>query len=428
MSIIAEHGHILLIMACLFGFFMAWGVGANDVANAMGTSVGSKALTVFQAIIIAMIFEFAGAYLAGGEVTSTIRKGILDPSILIDSPELLVYGMMAALLAAGTWLLIASMMGWPVSTTHSIVGALVGFAAVGISVDAVNWGKVGTIVASWVVSPVLAGTISYGLFMSVQKLILNTDQPFKNAKKYVPLYMFAVGFMICMVTLLKGLKHIGIEVDLGLGSKFANCLPVAAICGLLVAMLGKTLLNKIHEDDIPASGNRFGNVERVFAILMIFTACAMAFAHGSNDVANAVGPLAAIVSVIGSGGEIVSKSALPPWVLLLGGGGIVLGLATYGFKVMATIGKKITELTPSRGFAAELAAATTVVLASATGLPISTTHTLVGAVLGVGLARGIGALNIRVIGTIFMSWIITLPAGAALAIVFFFLFKGIFSA
>ncbi|MCP3908035.1 MAG: inorganic phosphate transporter [Oceanicoccus sp.] len=427
MSIIAEHGHILLIMACLFGFFMAWGVGANDVANAMGTSVGSKALTIKQAILIAMVFEFAGAYLAGGEVTSTIRKGILDPALINNSPELLVYGMMAALLAAGTWLLIASMKGWPVSTTHSIVGALVGFAAVGISVDAVNWGKVGTIVASWVVSPVLAGTISFGLFMSVQKLILNTDKPFQNAKKYVPMYMFAVGFMIAMVTLLKGLKHLGIEIDLGLGSKFANALPVAAVIGIIVAIIGKGMLGKVKEEVIPEDGNRFGNVERVFAILMIFTACAMAFAHGSNDVANAVGPLAAIASVIGSGGEIASKSALPPWILLLGGGGIVIGLATYGFKVMATIGKKITELTPSRGFAAELGAATTVVFASATGLPISTTHTLVGAVLGVGLARGIGALNLRVVGSIFMSWVITLPAGAGLAILFFFTFKGIFS-
>ena len=407
MSIIAEHGQILLIMACAFGFFMAWGVGANDVANAMGTSVGSRALTIKQAILIAMVFEFAGAYLAGGEVTATIRKGILDPAFITDSPELLVYGMMAALLAAGTWLFVASMMGWPVSTTHSIVGALVGFAAVGIGVDAVNWGKVGTIVASWVVSPVMAGTISFGLFMSVQKLILNTSEPFRNAKKYVPIYMFAVGFMIAMVTLLKGLKHLGVEVDLGFGSKFTNALPVAAVVGVIVALIGKVFLNRIQEEFIPASGSRFDNVEKVFAILMIFTACAMAFAHGSNDVANAVGPLAAIVSVIGSGGDIAAKSALPAWVLLLGGGGIVLGLATYGFKVMATIGKKITELTPSRGFAAELAAATTVVLASATGLPISTTHTLVGAVLGVGLARGIGALNLRVVGSIFMSWVIT---------------------
>ena len=219
MEIIAQYGSVFLIMACLFGFFMAWGIGANDVANAMGTSVGSRALTIKQAILIAMIFEFLGAYLAGGEVTSTIRKGIIDTQVMEDQPQLMVYGMMSALLAAGTWLLIASMKGWPVSTTHSIVVAIVGFASVGIAVDAVNWGKVGGIVASWVVSPVLAGTISFGLFMSVKKFILDTDDPFSRAKKYIPIYMWMVGFMISMVTMLKGLKHVGLDLDLGLGSK-----------------------------------------------------------------------------------------------------------------------------------------------------------------------------------------------------------------
>ncbi|BFM18459.1 inorganic phosphate transporter [Maricurvus nonylphenolicus] len=421
MEILAEYGTILLILACIFGVFMAWGVGANDVANAMGTSVGSKALTVKQAILIAMVFEFAGAYLAGGEVTSTIRKGIIDPASMAGSPELLVFGMTSALLAAGTWLLIASIFGWPVSTTHSIVGAIVGFAAVGISVEAVAWGKVGKIAASWVVSPVLAGTISFFLFRSVQKFILNTDNPFDNAKRYIPVYMFAVGFLIAMVTLLKGLKHV--FKDIGFKLSFMESMGIAAIIGVIVALIGIQLMRKVkyvHNED-----NRFESVEKVFAILMIFTACAMAFAHGSNDVANAVGPLAAVVSTIKSG-AITAKSVMPSWILLLGGLGIVVGLATYGFKVMATIGRKITELTPSRGFAAELGAAATVVLASGTGLPISTTHTLVGAVLGVGLARGIGALNLGVIGTIFMSWIITLPAGAGLAIIFFFLFKGIF--
>lgn len=425
MEIIAQHGHILLILGCLFAFFMAWGIGANDVANAMGTSVGSGALTIRQAIIIAVIFEFAGAYLAGGEVTATIRKGILDPALISDQPDLLVFGMMASLLAAGTWLLIASMKGWPVSTTHSIVGALVGFAAVGISMDAVNWAKIGTIVASWVVSPVLAGTISFILFMSVQKLILDTKNPFQNARKFVPIYMFLVGFMIGMVTLLKGVKNTGFKIDFGLGSKFLNSMPLAILIGIVVAIIGGLMLMRVKEKTNEDS--RFANVESLFAILMIFTASAMAFAHGSNDVANAVGPLAAIASVIGSGGEIVTKSALPAWILLLGGVGIVIGLATYGFKVMATIGKKITELTPSRGFAAELGAAATVVFASTWGLPISTTHTLVGAVLGVGLARGIGALNLKVVGSIFMSWVVTLPAGAGLSIIFFYILKASFS-
>lgn len=423
MTVLAEYGTVLLIMACVFGVFMAWGVGANDVANAMGTSVGSNALTIKQAILIAMVFEFLGAYLAGGEVTSTIRKGIIDPALFVDTPELLVYGMLSALLAAGTWLLIASLMGWPVSTTHSIVGAIVGFAAVGISVDSVAWMKVGKIVASWVVSPLLAGTMSFILFRSVQKLILNTTDPFDNAKRYVPVYMFAVGFLISMVTLLKGLKHV--FKDSGFELSFIQSMGVAAVMGVLVALFGMLLMRKVkYEED---ENSRFASVEKIFAILMVFTACAMAFAHGSNDVANAVGPLAAVVNVISSG-EITNTTTMPSWILLLGGVGIVLGLATYGFKVIATVGKKITELTPSRGFAAELGAAGTVVLASGTGLPISTTHTLIGAILGVGLARGIGALNLRVITTIVTSWVITLPAGAGLAIVFFFLFKGIFSA
>jgi len=424
MEIIAEYGSLFLILACLFGFFMAWGIGANDVANAMGTSVGAKALTLKQAIFVAMIFEFLGAYLAGGEVTATIRKGIIDPDVMSSEPQLMIYGMLSALLAAGTWLMIASVNGWPVSTTHSIVGAIVGFAAVGISVDAVHWGKVGTIVASWVVSPVLAGTISFGLFISVKTIILDSEDPFQRAKKYIPIYMWMVGFMISMVTLLKGLKHVDLDLDLGLGSDFANAIPISFGVGLLVAALGMILMRGIK--DIPDDMNRFASVERVFGVLMVFTACAMAFAHGSNDVANAVGPLAAIASTVQSGGEIVAKSAVPWWILMVGALGIVLGLATYGWRVILTVGSKITELTPSRGFAAELGASATVVIASGTGLPISTTHTLVGAVLGVGFARGIGALNLRVIGTIFVSWLVTLPAGAGLAILFFFLFKAIF--
>jgi len=424
MELFTEYGTILIIMAGAFGFFMAWGVGANDVANAMGTSVGSKALTIKQAILIAMVFEFAGAYLAGGEVTSTIRKGIVDTDVFTDKPDLLVFGMLSALLAAGTWLAIASFRGWPVSTTHSIVGAIVGFAAVGVSNDAVNWDKVSTIVASWVVSPIMAGTISFAIFRSVQRLILIRDNPFDRAKQYAPMYMFAVGFLMAMVTLLKGLKHV--FKDFGIKLSFGENAVVAIGFGIFVAIIGSYLLSKVERDISKEEDNRFYNVERVFAVLMIFTACSMAFAHGSNDVANAVGPLAAVVNVVNAGGDIAAKSAMPSWILLLGGAGIVVGLATYGFKVMGTIGRKITELTPSRGFAAELGAAATVVLASGTGLPISTTHTLVGAVLGVGMARGIGAINLRMVGSIFLSWVVTLPAGAALSILFFFFFKGVF--
>lgn len=420
MSLIADYGFVLLVLACIFGFFMAWGVGANDVANAMGTSVGSRALTIKQAIFIAMIFEFCGAYLAGGEVTETIKNGIVDAKVI--TPDLMVLGMMSALLAAGTWLLIATSRGWPVSTTHSIVGAVIGFAAVGVSVDSVQWSAVGPIVASWVVTPVLSGVVAFGLFMSVQKLIIDTDSPFQNAKRFVPLYMFLTGFMVAIMTLTKGLKHIGLTLDSN------QSLLLALGVGALVMLLGIALLSRIKIDEEADKDFHYASVEKVFAVLMVFTACSMAFAHGANDVANAVGPLAAIVGVIQSGGDLTigAKSAVPGWVLLLGAIGIVIGLATYGYKVIATIGKEITELTPSRGFAAELATATTVVGASAIGLPVSTTHTLVGAVLGIGIARGIGALNLGVIGSIFMSWLITLPAGAALSILFFFILRGIF--
>ncbi|HDZ56470.1 MAG TPA: inorganic phosphate transporter [Pseudomonas xinjiangensis] len=418
MTLIAEYGTILLVLACLFGFFMAWGIGANDVANAMGTSVGSRALTIKQAIFVAIVFEFLGAYLAGGSVTQTIRSGILDASMI--SPDQMVLGMMAALLAAGTWLLIATTRGWPVSTTHSIIGAVIGFGAVGVSMEAVNWAGVIPIVSSWVISPLLSGTVAFMIFMSVHKLILDTDNPFANAKRYVPFYMFAVGFLVTLLTVTKGLKNVGLNL-----TNFES-FGLAVLVGLLVTAIGIALLTRIKADPEADEKFHFASVEKVFAVLMIFTACAMAFAHGSNDVANAVGPLAAIVGALQSGGEMAEQSIVPGWVLLLGAAGIVVGLATYGYRVIATIGRNITELTPSRGFAAELATAATVVGASGIGLPVSTTHTLVGAVLGVGLARGIGALNLRVIGTIFSSWIITLPAGAGLAIVYFFIFSAIF--
>ena len=420
MSLVADYGFVLLVLACAFGFFMAWGVGANDVANAMGTSVGSKALTIKQAILIAMVFEFCGAYFAGGEVTETIKNGILDASEI--PPDLFILGMMSSVLAAGAWLLIASVKGWPVSTTHSIVGAVIGFGAVGVSVDAVHWEAIGPIVASWVVTPFMSGVIAFGLFMSVQALIMNTDNPFQKAKRYVPVYMFLTGFMVSIMTFSKGLKHVGINLS------GAESLLFSLGIGALVALLGIALLSRIQVDEEADKTFHYASVEKVFAVLMIFTACSMAFAHGANDVANAVGPLAAVVGAIQAGGDMLvgAKSAVPGWVLLLGAIGIVVGLATYGWKVIATIGKGITELTPSRGFAAELATATTVVAASALGLPISTTHTLVGAVLGIGIARGIGALNLGVIGKIFTSWLVTLPVGAAFSILFFLIFRAIF--
>ncbi len=421
MEILAQYAPILLTIAVVFGFFMTWGIGANDVANAMGTSVGSRAISVKQAIIIAAIFEFSGAFLAGSHVTKTIRKGIIDPTFIVSQPEILVFGMLAALLAAAIWLLVASWKGWPVSTTHAIVGAIVGFGIAGIGIEAVQWTKIGTIVASWIVSPLVGGVLAYLLMISIRKLILNRKHPFEMAKRWAPMYVFFVGFIIALVTVFKGLKHLNIDLSI------AQSFIIATVVGALVSLLGWLLIRKIKVDANADRNFHYASVEKVFTPMMLFTASAMAFAHGSNDVANGIGPLAAVVSIIHSGGELAQEATIPVWVLLLGGGGIVLGLATMGYRVMQTIGSQITPLTPSKGFCATLAAAATIVIASRTGLPVSTTQIAVGGVIGVGMARGIAAIDLRVVGGIFVSWLITLPVAGILAAVMFFILKAIFS-
>jgi PiT family inorganic phosphate transporter len=409
-----EHAQLFLTLAVVFAFFMAWGVGANDVANAMGTSVGSKALSIGQAILIAAIFEVAGALLAGGQVTDTIRSKIIDPHLLAHSPEILIYGMLASLLAAGTWLIIATRFGWPVSTTHSIVGAVIGFGLIVLGPGAIYWKQSINIALSWIVTPVMAGVIAYLLFRSVQWLIFSAKDPVKNAKRYVPFYIFLVALVITLVTMISGLRHLGLDFSLTMD------ILISIALSFFIALIGALMLRKMPSINHLKKGRTdFRTLERIFGVLMIFTACAMAFAHGSNDVANAIGPLAAIVGVVKTGGMITGKAPIPFWVLGLGAVGIVSGLAMYGHKVIATIGSNITQLTPSRGFAAQLATAATVVIASGAGLPISTTQTLVGAVLGVGFARGMSALNLSVIRNIFMSWIITLPVGAILAIIYY---------
>ncbi|EON89639.1 MULTISPECIES: inorganic phosphate transporter [Plesiomonas] len=421
MEILAQHGSLIVLVAVFLGLLMAIGIGANDVANAMGTSVGAKAVTVKQAILIAMVFEFAGAYLAGGEVTQTIRNGIIETSLFTHEPQTLVFGMMSALLAAGTWLIVASVMGWPVSTTHSIIGAIIGFACVSVGPHSVDWGSVKGIVGSWLITPLIAGILAYGIFISAQRLIFDTETPMKNAKRYGPVYMFLTALVIFLVTIKKGLKHVGLDLT------DAETLQLSVIGGLVVMIGGYLYISSKKFAAKAESENGFAGVERVFSVLMVITACAMAFAHGSNDVANAIGPLSAIVAVVSSGGELHNSSPIAWWILPLGAVGIVIGLALLGHKVMATVGTGITDLTPSRGFAAQFATATTVVIASGTGLPISTTQTLVGAVLGVGFARGIAALNLGVVRNIVASWIITLPAGAFLSIIFFYLFRAIFA-
>jgi len=406
---------LALWIAGFLALYMAWAIGANDVANAMGTSVGSGALTVGGAIIVAAVLEFAGAFLAGGHVTDTVRKGMLDLSMM--TREQLIYGMLGSLAAAGTLLVVATRFGLPISTTHSIVGAIVGFGAIAVGVDAVKWGKIAQIVLSWVTSPLLAGVIAFFIFQITRIKVLDRPDPVAQIRKLGPVFFFFVFFIIGLVTLFKGLKPLKLDLNL------TQSLIGSVTLGLIGAAIGAFFIRRVDvgEDD---PKHRFSRVERIFVVLQILTACAIAFAHGSNDVANSIGPLAAISHAV-QGMDLGSKAPVEPWMLAIGGIGIVVGLATWGYRVMETIGKKITELTPSRGFAAELAAATTIVVASRLGIPISTTHTLVGAVLGVGLARGIGALDLRVVGKILASWVATLPLAAGLSIFFFYFFKGL---
>ena len=406
---------LALWIAGVLALYMAWAIGANDVANAMGSSVGSGALTVGAAIVVAAIFEFAGAFLAGGHVTDTVRKGMLDISLI--GRDQMIYGMLGSLAAAGTLLVGATRFGLPISTTHSIVGAIVGFGVVSIGPEVVNWGKIGQIVLSWLTSPLLAGVIAFGIFQFTRAKVLDTKDPVAQIRKLGPVFFFFVFFIIGLVTLFKGLKPLKLDLNL------TQALIGSTLLGLTGAGLGILLIRRVQlgEED---PKHRFSRVEKIFVVLQILTACAIAFAHGSNDVANAIGPLAAISSAI-SGADLGGKATVSPWMLAIGGIGIVIGLATWGYRVMETVGKRITELTPSRGFAAELAAATTIVVASRMGIPISTTHTLVGAVLGVGLARGISALDIRVVGKIIASWVATLPIAAGLSMFFYFFFKGL---
>ena len=404
---------IVIAIAGVLALYMAWAIGANDVANAMGTSVGSGALTIKRAVIVAAIFEFAGAFLAGGHVTDTVRKGILDTSLL--TPDQLMWGMLGALASAGTLLIGATRIGLPVSTTHAIVGSIVGFGSVAVGVDTVEWGRVGLIAVSWLTSPLLGAVMAFLVFSLVRRLILNQENPVAAAQTWGPLFFFMVFFVIAMVTVFKGLKNLSLDLA------FPQAVLAAVAIGGLGAFLGRIFLKRVR---LKADVRPLQNVERIFVVLQVLTACAVAFAHGSNDVANAIGPLAAVVHVV-QGADLTSRAPVEPWMLIVGGLGIVLGLATWGYRVMETVGKKITQLTPSSGFAATLAAAFTVVIASRMGIPVSTTHILVGSVLGVGLARGIGAIDLRVVGRIIISWVLTLPIAAGLSVFFFFFFKGL---
>jgi len=467
---------IIIILAIIFGLYMAWGIGANDVANAMGTSVGSGALTLGGALVVAATLEFSGAFFVGSHVSETVRQGIVDPDLFANDGLSYMLGMLSALLAAGLWLQIASWKGWPVSTTHTIVGSIVGFGAVYGGIDAVYWHKVGQVATSWVISPIMSAAISYMIFRLVLRHIFYKPHPLRSAKRLAPYLVFMVIAILTLSTVFKGLNNLSLNLSL------ANSFAIAAIAGLVASGICVLLISRIKEPDdakkdkdgiitdpavvralektakqleraeLAAPGHlkadiddlieevrrlryesqkgyeyhtnssEYQSVEKLFVYLQILSACSVAFAHGANDVANAIGPMSAIISVAMGGGQaIAAKAPVSAWMLAVGGAGIVLGLATWGWRVMETIGRNITHLTPTRGFSAEFGAATTILLASKLGLPISTTHTLVGAVLGVGLARGISAVNLGTLRDIVISWVVTLPIGAALAIIIFYI-------
>ncbi len=405
----------LAAAACVY---MAWNIGANDVANAMGTSVGSHAITMKQAVLLAAVFEFAGAFLVGGHVTDTVRKGIVSTDVFHGSPEIFVLGMLSALLAAGIWLNLATFLGLPVSTTHSIVGSIVGFGLLVGGISAIHWGKLGSVVMSWVISPLCGGLVGWITFSFIKRTVLTSWNPVRAARRVVPILIFPVAVILVLSMLYKGLKNLKLDVP------FDRALVIAVIAGFLAYFAMKVILAAKLEDIPRKRTDAFDQVEKIFAYLQIGTACYVAFAHGANDVANAIGPFAAIVAVLKSG-DLVMKVPVPIWVLALGGAGIVVGLGTWGYRVIETIGKKITSITPSRGFSAEFATATTVLVCSKLGLPVSTSHTLVGSVIGVGMARGMAALNLRVIRSIVNSWLITIPAAAVFTVIIFLILKAV---
>lgn len=472
---------ILLLCILAAGFYMAWNIGANDVANAMGTSVGSGALTLRQAVMVAAVLEFTGAFFFGSNVSKTIQSGIIDVNSFASTPMVLVYGMFSVLIAAGVWLQIASYYGWPVSTTHTIVGAVVGFGIICGGIDSIQWTNVSIIVFSWILSPLMGGVVSFLIFTFLRNSVLYKPKPLEAAKKITPLLVFLVITVLSLILVFDALKNwnLGLTHREGLLWSMVPGAIGALISWLLVRKMSLKSSSGHHKSEdahtmseieeaqhhlllasvaLPheiqgrfsamieeidhfkpviqrdsdtknikaaAVASEYSTVERIFSYLQIMSACLMAFAHGANDVANAIGPLAAAVATLKMG-AIVPNAPIPAWILAIGGIGIVVGLATWGWRVIETIGKKITELTPTRGFAAEFGAATTIVLATQFGMPVSTTHTLVGSVLGVGLARGLEALNLGMTRDICISWLVTVPAGAGATVFIFYILKALF--
>jgi len=378
-----------LMMAAVFGAYMAMNIGANDVANNVGPAVGAGALSIGGAIVIASIFEAAGALLAGGDVVGTIKKGIIDPAAFAGDPMLFIYAMAAALLAAALWLTLATMLKAPVSTTHSIVGGVMGagIAAGGFAI--VSWGTMGKIAASWVISPVLGGLIAAGFLYIIKSEILHKDDRLAAAKKIVPILVAVMAWAFLTYLTLKGFKHIWkdmLDIFPFLPETKKPTIGVAATFGFIGAVVTFLLVKPRINTKIATLANDRAAINTLFTIPLIFAAAMLSFAHGANDVANAVGPLAAIYDSL-TNATISAKAAIPLWVMVTGGIGISIGLALFGPRLIKTVGTEITELDPMRAFSIMMAAAITVVIASQLGLPVSSTHIAVGGVFGVGFLR-----------------------------------------
>ncbi|ADU65764.1 phosphate transporter [Desulfurispirillum indicum S5] len=409
-----EHSLLIFTLVVIFGFYMAWNIGANDVANAMGTSVGSRAMTLKQAVMVAAVFEFMGAFLVGSSVTQTVKSGIVDINLFSGTPEVVVVGMLSALLAAAMWLQVATIFGWPVSTTHSIIGAVVGFGLVAGGMGVIQWERLTQVGMSWIVSPLSGALISMLIFSFIHRNILATETPVINAKRYTPYLVFILVFTLSLSMIYKGLANLKLPISI----EFSILMAIAI--GTIGVIISKTLMNKIPDTayNRKGFGAKFTIVDRIYRSMMILTACYVAFAHGANDVANAIGPVAAVVTTLQTG-QIQAHVPVPLWVLAMGGVGIVVGIATMGYRVIDTIGKRITEITPTSGFSATFGTATTVLVCSTMGLPISTTHTLVGSVIGVGLVKGVGSINLRMLWGIVISWIVTVPISAIICALLF---------
>jgi PiT family inorganic phosphate transporter len=405
---------IVLALAGIVGLYMPANIGANDLANAMGTSVGSGALTLKQAVVISIVANLLGAVLAGGHVTNTISKGMINPDLLAGAPDKFMLGMFAALLAGGIWVHLATVMGLPVSTTHSIVGAVVGFGILSVGFGAISWGKVIAIAVSWIVSPVAGALFAGAIYYLIREKILESDAPEIVAMRWAP---YLIGFVLVVIILsfiFKGLKNL--HLDLGFGHALFIALPCGAAGGVVGGLWLRSLLYRWEGQK---DKQYFTSpLQAFFAYLQVLTASYVAFAHGANDVANAIGPLAAIFSVVKTK-SVAMQVEVPIWMLAIGGVAVGGGLLAFGTRVMETIGGKITEMTPVRGFCAQFGAASTILLCSRLGLPVSTTHVLVGAVVGVGFMRGMGFLDMRLLRNIASSWVVTLPFTVILAMILY---------